>query len=43
MPVTGRVKAFTRFVEKYVTGRMKRFRLYMKYIYSWSGSIAKTI
>jgi len=32
IPVTRRVKAYNRFVEKYVTGTKKRFRLYKVYI-----------
>jgi len=31
--VTRRVKGYTRFVEKYVTGRRKRFRPYKVYIF----------
>jgi len=33
IPVTCRVKGYIRFVEKYVTGRRKRFRLYKVYIF----------
>jgi len=32
MPVTRRVKRYTRFVEKYVTGTRKRFRPHKVYI-----------
>jgi len=32
IPVTRRVKGYTRFVEKYVTGRRKRFRPHKVYI-----------
>jgi len=39
LPVTRRVKGYTRFVEKYLKGRKKLFR----YIYSWSGSLAESI
>jgi len=33
IPVTGRVKGYTRFVGKYVTGRRKRFRPHNVYIF----------
>jgi len=33
IPVTRRVKGYTRFVGKYVTGRRKRFRPHKVYIY----------
>jgi len=33
IPVSRRVKGYTRFVEKYVTGRMMRFRPYEVYIF----------
>jgi len=33
IPVTSRVKGYTRFVGKYVTGRRKRFRLHRAYIF----------
>jgi len=33
IPVTRRVKGYTRFVEKYITGRRKRFGLYNVYIF----------
>jgi len=33
IPVTGRVKGYTRFVRKYVTGRMKRFRPHKVHIF----------
>jgi len=33
IPVTTRVKRYTRFVAKYVTGRRKRFRPYKVYIF----------
>jgi len=33
IPVTRRVKGYTRFVEKYVTGRRKRFRPHKVYIF----------
>jgi len=33
LPVTRRVKGYTRFVGKYETGRTKRFRLYKVYIF----------
>jgi len=32
IPVTRRVKGYSRFVEKYSTGRRTRFRLYKVYI-----------
>jgi len=33
IPVTRRVKGYTRYIEKYVTGRRKSFRPYKVYIY----------
>jgi len=33
IPVTRRVKGYTRFVGKYVTGRRKRFRPHKEYIF----------
>jgi len=33
IPVTRKVKGYTRFVGKYVTGRRKRFRRYKDYVF----------
>jgi len=41
IPVTRRVKGYTIFVGKYVTGRSVFDPI--KYIYSWSGSLAESI
>jgi len=42
IPVTRRVRCYTRFIEKYVIGRRQSFH-HMKPIYSRSGSISESI